>query len=25
MHRAAAIRYGPLWTRGFHAFNLLLV
>ena len=25
MQPAAPIRYGPLWTRGFHAFNLLVL
>ena len=25
MQPAAPIRYGPLWTRAFHAFNLLVL
>ena len=25
MHPAAPIRYGPLWTRAFHSFNLLVL
>jgi hypothetical protein len=25
MQPAAPIRYGPLWTRAFHAFNLVVV